>query len=49
MQRYVPPEEFDELAAYARELGFRGVAASPLTRSSHLAGTMYAQAMTATD
>jgi lipoyl synthase len=44
VDRYVPPEQFDELAAYARELGFRGVASSPLTRSSHLAETLYANA-----
>jgi len=42
--RYVPPDEFSELAGYARELGFKGVAASPLTRSSHLAETLLAQA-----
>lgn len=42
--RYVPPEEFAELATYARALGFSGVAASPLTRSSHLAETLLAQA-----
>jgi lipoyl synthase len=45
VDRFVPPEQFDELAAYARELGFRGVAASPLTRSSHLAETLYANAV----
>ncbi len=45
VKRYVPPEEFDQLARDARALGFRGVASSPLTRSSHLAETLYAQAM----
>lgn len=44
VQRYVPPEEFGELAEYARSIGFSGVAANPLTRSSHLAETLYAQA-----
>ena len=44
VQRYVTPEEFNELADYAREVGFKGVAATPLTRSSHLAETMYAGA-----
>jgi lipoic acid synthetase len=44
VERYVPPAQFDELADYARGLGFSGVAASPLTRSSHLAETLYAQA-----
>jgi lipoic acid synthetase len=33
--RFVPPEEFDELAAIARAKGFLLVAASPLTRSSY--------------
>jgi lipoic acid synthetase len=33
--RYVPPEEFDELAADARKLGFSGVTSGPLVRSSY--------------
>jgi lipoic acid synthetase len=33
--RFVPPEEFEELAAIARAKGFLLVAASPLTRSSY--------------
>ncbi|QXP89392.1 lipoyl synthase [Methylococcus capsulatus] len=33
--RYVPPAEFDELAGYARELGFASVASAPLVRSSY--------------
>ena len=36
--RFVPPEEFQELAAIAYAKGFSLVAASPLTRSSHHAG-----------
>ena len=36
--RFVPPEEFEELAALARAKGFLMVAATPLTRSSHHAG-----------
>lgn len=36
--RFVPPQEFDELAAVGRELGFRHVAAGPLVRSSYKAG-----------
>jgi len=44
MQRFVTPEEFTALRDYALGLGFLGVAASPLTRSSHLAETLYAQA-----
>ena len=35
IRRYVPPEEFDELAAVARELGFRYVESGPLVRSSY--------------
>jgi len=42
--RFVSPEEFEELRQYGLALGFKGVAASPLTRSSHLAETLYAQA-----
>lgn len=45
VQRFVSPEEFNELAAYGLSIGFKGVASSPLTRSSHLAETLYAQAM----
>lgn len=44
VDRYVSPEQFDVLADYARSLGFKGVASSPLTRSSHLAETLYAGA-----
>ncbi len=35
VDRYVPPEEFDELGAYARGLGFSHVTAGPLVRSSY--------------
>ena len=35
VDRYVPPEEFDELGAYARSLGFRHVTSGPLVRSSY--------------
>jgi lipoic acid synthetase len=35
VDRYVPPEEFDELADYARGLGFAGVTSGPLVRSSY--------------
>jgi lipoic acid synthetase len=37
VQRYLPPEEFEELAAEARELGFPLVTAGPLVRSSYRA------------
>ncbi len=38
--RYVPPEEFDELAVIARSLGFTKVAAGPFVRSSYHARDM---------
>lgn len=38
--RYLPPEEFDELAVIARTLGFRHVASGPFVRSSYHAGEM---------
>jgi lipoyl synthase len=38
VERYLPPEEFDQLATLARAKGFLLVAASPFTRSSHHAG-----------
>jgi lipoic acid synthetase len=43
--RWVEPEEFDELAVVARELGFAGVMSGPLVRSSYRAGRLYAQAV----
>lgn len=33
--RYMPPEEFDELGAIAKDLGFTNVASGPLVRSSY--------------
>jgi lipoic acid synthetase len=45
VDRWVRPEEFDELAAQARELGFAGVMAGPLVRSSYRAGRLYRQAL----
>ncbi|MBX9580419.1 MAG: lipoyl synthase [Gemmataceae bacterium] len=38
--RYVPPEEFDDLAAQARLMGFRQVVAGPFVRSSYHADEM---------
>ena len=35
VERYVHPEEFQELGSYARSLGFVNVASSPLVRSSY--------------
>ncbi len=43
VKRYVPPEEFEALAATARAKGFLVVAASPLTRSSYHAGEDFAR------
>ncbi len=37
VERFISPEHFDELAARAREIGFAGVAAGPLVRSSYQA------------
>jgi lipoyl synthase len=45
VSRWVPPEEFDDLAAEAAELGFAGVQSGPLVRSSYRAGRLYRQAM----
>jgi lipoic acid synthetase len=35
LRRYLPPQEFDDLSAEARRIGFRGVRAGPLVRSSY--------------
>ncbi|MCS7269530.1 MAG: lipoyl synthase [Gemmataceae bacterium] len=40
VDRYVPPEEFDEIARLARLLGFRQVVAGPFVRSSYHAADM---------
>ena len=40
--RYLPPEEFDELAVLARSLGFQQVASGPFVRSSYHADEMVA-------
>ena len=40
VERYVPPEEFDELGAVARSMGFRKVASGPFVRSSYHAREM---------
>ena len=44
VERWVTPEEFDDLAVVARELGFAGVMSGPLVRSSYRAGRLYAEA-----
>ena len=43
--RWVPPEEFVALAEEATSLGFAGVMAGPLVRSSYRAGRLWVQAM----
>jgi len=40
VDRYVPPEEFDDLGGIARRMGFRKVASGPLVRSSYHARDM---------
>jgi lipoic acid synthetase len=45
VDRWVPPEEFDELGEEALELGFAGVMSGPLVRSSYRAGRLYQQAI----
>ena len=40
VERYVPPEEFDEVGEQARTLGFSMVASGPFVRSSYHAGEM---------
>jgi lipoic acid synthetase len=43
--RWVPPQEFAELAEEAQEIGFLGVLSGPLVRSSYRAGRLYRQAL----
>ncbi len=47
IKAWIPPEVFDELALEARNLGFLGVAATPLARSSFRAHHLYSQALAA--
>ena len=47
VERWVKPEEFVELAAEAREIGFAGVMSGPLVRSSYRAGRLYQEALAA--
>jgi len=42
VERYVPPEEFEEYASMARAKGFLQVSATPLTRSSYHADADFA-------
>ncbi len=43
VERWVQPEEFVEHSVAAEEMGFAGVMAGPLVRSSYRAGRLYAQ------
>ena len=45
VERWVKPEEFVEHQRFAEELGYAGVLAGPLVRSSYRAGRLYAQVM----
>src|SRR5436853_1792273 len=47
VERWVEPQEFDELADEARTIGFLGVMSGPLVRSSYRAGRLYADAVAA--
>ena len=40
VERYVPPEEFDEIGRLVRKIGFGMVASGPFVRSSYHAGEM---------
>jgi lipoic acid synthetase len=43
--RWVRPEEFVEIKEEAEDIGFLGVLAGPLVRSSYRAGRLWAQSM----
>lgn len=45
IRRWVHPDEFTELGNFARELGFKAVASSPLVRSSYKARQFYESAV----
>jgi lipoic acid synthetase len=47
IDRWVKPEEFIEIKQEADEIGFLGVLAGPLVRSSYRAGRLWAQSMVA--
>ena len=46
IDRWVKPEEFVHWSVVASDLGFKGVMAGPLVRSSYRAGRLWATAMT---
>ncbi|MDQ3733870.1 MAG: lipoyl synthase [Actinomycetota bacterium] len=45
VERWVHPDEFGTLQAQAEQMGFAGVLAGPLVRSSYRAGRLYEQAI----
>lgn len=45
VERWITPMEFVQWAQMAREIGFKGVMAGPLVRSSYRAGKLWATAM----
>ncbi|MBV7363157.1 lipoyl synthase [Actinomycetaceae bacterium TAE3-ERU4] len=45
IDRWVHPEEFISLSAIAKEMGFLGVMAGPMVRSSYRAGRLWGEAM----
>ncbi|MHB1614719.1 MAG: lipoyl synthase [Actinomycetes bacterium] len=47
VERWVSPEEFDQMGVQATEMGFAGVMSGPLVRSSYRAGRLYRQAVAA--
>jgi lipoic acid synthetase len=47
VERWVHPDEFVELEAEARAIGFLGVMSGPLVRSSYRAGRLYRDAVAA--
>ena len=47
IDRWVTPEEFDDLTSEASAIGFVGVLSGPLVRSSYRAGRLYRQAIAA--
>jgi lipoyl synthase len=47
VQRYIPPPDFDRWKVVARDLGFSGIEAGPLVRSSYHAEELYRSARTA--
>jgi lipoic acid synthetase len=49
VERWVKPAEFVELAKVAEDMGYLGVLAGPLVRSSYRAGRLWAKSMIAKD